>query len=407
MPELEDAILYIGGGASQIVPIASLAEAGFHVAATDRNSSSPCADVASEVFAVDATDVEGIVKVAEKISEHRRLVGVYGVADYAFASVMAVARHIELRGPDCEAVELFTDKARTITRLREKGLRVPETHWMGQTDKKPPPEILDSLSGQNVVVKARSLNNSAGVHVLADCNQDMIHTAIDSIFAQSDGVLIESFVEGYITNVDGLMLDGSFFAISTTRRRNDPDIPSVCTAMVQPAGGPEFTEKASALAESAARALGLVTGPFTVDVIVANDGEMTILEVSPHFHNIGCEIIRGNGNPLLAYFIWLRGGSDWQNFLPNGEARHGVLCQKLIDQSGMIVSIEGREELARRPGYAASYFVRDVGDRVSSGPSHKDLLCLVWATGHDEDEINAQIEHVERRLVPIIDNNIG
>ena len=255
-------------------------------------------------------------------------------------------------------------------------------------------------------MKARSLNNSAGVHILADCNPDRVRTAIDSIHAQSDGVLIESFVEGYIANVDGLMLDGSFFAISTTRRRNDPDIPSICTAMVQPAGGPEFAEKASVLAESVAGALGIVTGPLTVDLIVAEDGEITVLEVSPHFHSIGCEILRENGNPLLAYFNWLRGDSDWRKYLPNGSARHGVLCQKLVDQSGVIISIEGREELVCRPGYAASHFVRDVGDRVISGPSHKDLLCLVWATGQNEDEINAQIEHVERHLVPIIDNSI-
>ncbi|NOX40558.1 MAG: ATP-grasp domain-containing protein [Alphaproteobacteria bacterium] len=405
MPELEDAILYIGGGASQIVPIASLSEAAFYVAATDRNLSSPCATVASDVFTVDATDIAGLIEVADKISKHRRLVGVYGVADYAFASVMAVARHIGLKGPVAESVELFTDKARTVTRLRDNGLPVPETHWVGQPGKRPPPKQLEALSGQNIVVKARSLNNSSGVHVLPGCNLDMIHAAIDSIYAQSDGVLIESFVEGYIANVDGLMLDGSFFSISTTRRRNDPDIPSICTTMIQPAGGPEFTEKASALAESAARALGMVTGPLTVDLIVAGDGEMTILEVSPHFHNIGSEILRKNGNPLLAYFTWLRGDPGWRTYLPNGSARHGVLCQKLIDQSGTIVSIEGREELARQPGYAASHFVRDVGDRVSCGPLHKDLLCLVWATGRNEGEINALIEHVECHLVAVINNS--
>ena len=156
MPETDDAILYIGAGASQIVPIASLSEAGIHVAATDRNPSSPCATVAGDVFAVDATDIEGITAVAEKISKQRRLVGVYGVADYAFASVMAVARRIGLKGPDCESAELFTDKALTVARLHEHGLPVPESHWKGGAGKTPPPEILEVLSGQNVVVKARS-----------------------------------------------------------------------------------------------------------------------------------------------------------------------------------------------------------------------------------------------------------
>lgn len=401
MTKLPPAFLYIGGSYPQLAAIRSLRQLGFFVVVTDINADAPARDDADLFAQIGAHEVERILELAEMVSESHTLAGVYGVADYAFDAVLGVARGFALKGPRCEAGDLLTDKAKTNARLRARGLPVPELHWIGEDG--PDDWLISSLAGRNVVVKARSLNNSKSVIPLRVARADEIKQAIRKVAAAGGGIMIEALVTGSVGNVDGLMLAGKFYPISTTIRHNDPDVPAVCTAMIQPGGVPEYEKLVFALADQAAKALGYETGPFTVDLIIGDKAEIFILEVSPHFHNITCEIARGNGNPMAAYASWLREDANWNLHLPRGTARHGFLYQKFVEGEGVITAILGLDELSKWPCHIDTRVFSNVGDRVASSADRKNLLCLVWAASDKREDIDNVLKFIEHDVRAVVE----
>jgi phosphoribosylaminoimidazole carboxylase (NCAIR synthetase) len=393
MTQLPPAFLYIGGSYPQLAAIQSLRRLGLYLVVTDLNADAPARDVADHFAQVSAQDIAAISALGDDVSKTHTIMGVYGVADYAFEAVLAVARRFELKGPRCEGARLLTDKAETSARLRAAKLPVPHLYWSGEAG--PDARTLNTLTGRDLIVKPRSLNNSHAVIPLYAASTAALAYAIRTVAAADGGVMIEERVEGRIGNVDALMLAGSCHPISTTIRRNDPITPAVCTAMIQPGGTPDCEQGLFVIAEQVANALGYDNGPLTVDIVHGADGKISILEVSPHFHNINCEIARHNGNPMAAYGAWLMESADWRRYLPNGKSCYGVLFQKFVDGDGVIKAIHGMDELSRWPCHVDTRIVSKVGDHVTHTTGRKNLLCLVWAVSDRRKDIDDVVRFIE------------
>ena len=392
------AFLYLGGSYPQRSAIQSLRDVGLFVAVTDRSAIAPAGEIADRFAAIDATDCDDIVRLADDLARERPLLGAYGVADYAFPSVAAVARRHSLKGPRFEGQGLFTDKALTSKRLRACGVPVPDVYWSGDASAAPDDGTLGGISGRDIVIKPRDSHNSLGVTVLRSATPDAMRREVTGLAAMSRGSMIEAFHEGRIGNVDGLVIDGEFNPISTTVRLNDPDRPTVCTAMIQPAGLAGHNSRGFDLAQRAAAAIGYQAGPITLDVVIGDDGSVHVLEVSPHYHAVSCEIARGNGNPMAAYGAWLLGRSDWRRHLPSGPAKHGVCYRKFVDAPGIVTAITGLEQLVTMPGFVDAKLLLRPGDRARCSQEHRDLLCLVWATADSRDALDRIIEHIEHEV---------
>jgi hypothetical protein len=307
-----------------------------------------------------------------------------------------------LKGPRFEDAALFTDKALTSQRLRSSGVPVPDLYWSGDAPATPDDHVLAALDGRDIVIKPRDGNNSRGVTILRNAPREAIRSALAAPAAGSRRMMIERFLEGRIGNVDGLVVDGVLLPISTTIRLDDPDRPAVCRAMIQPAGLPGHDARMFALAQRVADAVGYHAGPLTMDVVIAGDGTVHVLEVSPHFHNISCEIARGNGNPMAAYGAWLLGRPDWRQHLPSGSARHGVCYQKFVDASGVVEEIAGVEALRALPGFVDATFFCGPGDRVRCAAGERDRLCLVWASAETREALDRIIEHIEHDVRAVV-----
>lgn len=406
-PEPSPAFLYIGGSHPQRRAIEGLREAGLFVVLTDRSEDAPARSVADAFAPIDATSCAAIVRLSDTVARDRPLIGAYAVADYAVPGLAAVAQRHRLKGPRFEAADLFTDKALTSERLRSVGIPVPHLYWSGSTPESPPGDVLDRCEGRDLVVKPRDANNSRGVTVLKRASQDAILAALEGLNDVSRHAMIEAWCDGAIGNVDGLVADSVFHPISTTVRRNDPGQPVVCTAMIQPAGLPGHDARAFGLAARVATAIGYDSGPITIDLVIGGDGSLSVLEVSPHFHNVQCEIARGNGNPMAAYGAWLLGRPDWRRHLAAADARHGACCQIFVTGSGVMSRVAGLTEIAAFPGVVDIDVRLQPGSRVAGPNGQKVLMCLVWAAAGTREELDRIIERVERGLSAIFIDSHG
>ena len=405
----QKAIVHIGGSSSQLLSVRAERQSGLAVIVTDRDAEAAARTEADHFINFGATQTEEILSALKACSDQYDIVGAYGVADYAFCTVGAIHREFAPHLPQAGTYDNFTNKCRTNAALARHSVPQPHQIWSGSRCERPDADAILKNSGDKpLVVKSASLNNSNSVLLLDSPSEAQISQALDHVFARGDFALVEQKLTGRICNVDGFMARGKFFFISTTWRLDDIDMPQVCTAMIQPADlWPGFAREAAELARRAANALGYRDGPFTVDMIDGGPGEgqLKILEASPHFHLPQCDWLRGNGNPMAACASYFSGDHDWQRFL-GVNSGFGACVQVSAKLSGRVTEILGVDTLESNS--LIGHFSLNVRPGMLIPPSeNKTPVALVWLTGNSTAEVLGAIEIVQSSILVRVDREVG
>jgi len=390
------AIIYLGGSYPQRGAVEAIRNAGIAVIVIDRNPNAPCRRFASEFVCCDITDGTAVIAEVEWLDRRFEIVGAYGVADYAYNTVGLINERVNSRGARSKIFKRFTNKLVTKTYLEARGIATPSILWRGDNINSVAFDSILDNAGDGVVVKGTDQNNSKGVQLLKKPTPHKVRMAISEALRFSSEAFVEHYVAGTIGNVDGLVIEGTFIPVSTTKRENDSDQEAVCTAMLQPACLWQGYEcEVFELAAHVIDALGYRTGPFTIDLIVDTNRDLLVMEVSPHFHCIQNDLLRGSGGAIVAYAEYLAGSETWRDRLKPLPRKYGVCLQKFTDARGKIRCIHGLEKLRDHPLVKDFHLVKDVGDYLQVGPEGKSLMALIWAVANDEGKIQSFVRDVE------------
>jgi biotin carboxylase len=257
------------------------------------------------------------------------------------------------------------------------------------------------------VVKAVSLSGGQGV-LRADDGWGAVAAAkrIRRVLTGAgrpadEPLLVEEYVAGWELSIDGL----TDAALTVTAVFDKPDIPDGPTFeetfLISPPRLPNsVVAKAVAIAEQAARALGLRQGPIHAELRIDardRDARPTMLELAAR--SIGGLCSRAlhflDGVSLEEMVLANALGHHVTPFRANGAA--GVLMLP-VERAGLLRAVEGKAEAAAVPGITGLSITISVGQPVHPLPEGDRYLGFVFAEGETADEVEAALRAARQWL---------
>lgn len=309
------AILYIGASAMQLHGVEAARAAGLWTVATDMDAQAAGRLLADRFEVLSATDVPGLLALAAEIDNEFNLVGAYGIADYAYEAVGAIAARYRLPIGTPQVFATMADKAACHDALARAGLAVPRQMALGDQDVRVAAAWAVEHLRFPVVLKPANDCNSRGVHTVFDQDPAAVAASLQTGRNNHGQILVETLVQGTHFNVDGLLCEDTFIPVAITERTF---VDNVLHQPLMSFEANDLTPQVKArlwdVAARAAMAVGRRAGPVTVDIIDGAGGAV-VLEVSPHFHCIKMTDLRG-ASAIGAWFAFLAGRPDWRATLP-------------------------------------------------------------------------------------------
>lgn len=400
------AFIYVGGSYPQIVGIQAVRDAGLYTILTDISANAPGQAYADRFEVISATNVQSLLALAHDVSESFDIVGCYGVADYAFDAIGAI---YEAQGipPDvrcdgnrlAQAFRNASNKRTSKNLWRSAGLPVPRLVWASSAGATAIAEQVCRLLAPPVVVKPATSNSSKGVTLVLQKNSTELQAALDRAGQQGASVMIEEYIAGRLFNVDGLMINGVAQPVSITERGSCEGNSCQPRFGIQPADlEPNEAAALHDLAGRAATVLGLNFGPFTVDVILANDGPR-LLELSPHFHSIRSEFVRANGGAMEAWLAFLMGNPLRSDHGQPPASPLVAYLQLYGGRAGTVQRVEGMEEIHTNTHVIDTYLLKEVGSVIHETDGYRDVCGVVWLKSDSRARLNSAIEQISQSLV--------
>ncbi|MGW5341903.1 ATP-grasp domain-containing protein [Streptomyces sp. HUAS TT3] len=176
---------------------------------------------AAEVFdASEAGDTDGnALRAAKALVGRRRVAAVVTYEETMVVTAARLARSLGLPGVPVAAAELARDKHRQRTLLNDTGISPTRSLLVHDLDaaRRAARDI-----GYPLIVKPRGLSGSAGVRRVDEESQfdPAFHAALhaDKMGLESEGILVEEFLEGFEFDVDCLVHDGTATPVSWARK---------------------------------------------------------------------------------------------------------------------------------------------------------------------------------------------
>ncbi len=300
-------ILLLGGAYSQIPVIQEARRHGWYVITCDYLPDNPGHKYADEYYNVSTTDVEGVLRLAEKIKPD--FVITYA-SDPAAPTAAYVSEKLGLPGNPYRSIQLLSDKYLFRELLRENGFNTPQVlvnEW------REPSKINGISIDYPVVVKPVDSSGSKGVSVVntfGELNHAVGHALS---FSLSERVIIEEYIDAENGDLhgDGFFLNGELvFCLLGDHHYNNEVNP------VNPAGTSwPSVEQASFLGEikrqveSIARNAGYMNGPVNIEARITGEGNIYIMEIGPrsggHFvpqaiyHATGFDMVKAQLDILI------------------------------------------------------------------------------------------------------------
>jgi biotin carboxylase len=247
-------LLVLGAGAGQLGLLAAAREQGLFVTAVDRDPGAPGFRYADRRAIVSLDDEPAL----ERLAEAGRVDGVIAPGiDWPVGAAARIAARFGLPHPiSPPAAVLSSSRLRQRERLAEAG--IPQTRWKVVTG---PDEEL----GFPCVVKAPDRQSPRGLSFVRS-RAELGPAVKAALRASRNGLcLVEELVEGEEVRATAFSLGGVFHPLTVTDRLPD--------AFVWPSTS---RDRAIALAERAAEALGIEEGPTSTRILIVPDGRVLV-----------------------------------------------------------------------------------------------------------------------------------
>lgn len=352
------------------------------------------------VVNVDPNDVDGSVR--RLLSTVERVDAVVAVDSEMLPLAAELGVALNLAGNPRAAVAAAADKAIQRRLWADAGVAQPQFR-IASAD-----TAVRSI-GFPCVVKPVSLSASRGVMRADDeAGLSAAVSEIRAILVESGGadepILLEEYVPGWELSIDGLLTDGALAVTAVFDKPDMPDGPTFEeTLLVTPSRLPAPTLAAAiALAERAARALGLRHGPIHAELrIDERSGTPVMLELAARSIGGLCSrslrFLEGTSLEMLILLNALGVAVDLGR--PTGAS--GVLMLP-VERAGVLQAVEGQAEARAMAGVTGLSITIPLGQTVRPLPWGDRYLGFIFAEGKNAAEVEAALHSARDRLRPVI-----
>jgi biotin carboxylase len=367
------------------------------VVAADRDPSAPGFRYADRRAIVSIEDEPAI----ERLARAEEVEGIVAPgSDHAVAVAARVAQRLGLTHPvEPEVATLAVNKLKQRERLTAAAIAQPRSLVCRTLD-----EVAEAAAelGYPVVIEAPDRAGERSVALSPD--REAVAAAAAEALAEAHGdyCLVEELVTGSTVTVNAFSVGGRFAPLTVTDRElAPPPAFGVTLAHVWPAELESSDIAAAiALAGAAARAVGLVEGPSTTQVLIPDEGPPLLAKLSAR---IGgghdgelCRVALGVDANALAIAAALGEDVRPQDLAPTRGV--GAACVRfLVAPAGALHEVRGVEEAYAVDGVRGIRIYRKPGHVFRELRRASDRAGAVLATGDTRDDaLDAADEAAER-----------
>jgi biotin carboxylase len=386
-------LLVLGAGPAQLGVLAAARKRGLTVVAADRDPSAPGFRYADRRAIVSIEDEPAIDRLA-------RAEAVDGIVapgtDHAVATAARVAARLALPHPlTADVAMLAVSRRRQRERLAEAGLAQPRSIVCRTQE-----EVAAAAAelGYPVVVETPDRSGERGVALAPDSAS----LAAAAAAALGEYCLVEELLGGRMVTVNAFSLAGRFVPLTVTdREQAPPPAFGVPLAHLWPAElEPAEVGAAVEAAASAARALGIESGPTTTQVILGEDGPL-LAKLSARVgggHDAElCRVALGVDANALAVAAALGEDVQAQQLAPVLQVG-GACVRFLVAPAGELREVRGLEQAAGVEGVRGIRVYRKPGHVFAELRRASDRAGAILATGDSLDDALAAAAEAARRI---------
>lgn len=273
-------LLMLGGAMQQIPAIKRAKEMGHYVITCDYLPENPGHKYADEFHNISTTDLDGVLKLSEKM----KIDGILAYAsDPAAPTAAYVAEKMGLPGNPYESVKILTQKDLFRRFLKENGFHTPQACGYVTYE-----DAVADISRFKFPVMVKPVDSSGSKGVVKVYDRNGIKMAVEEAlsYSRKKRFIIEEFIDkkGYQVSGDGFSVDGKLVftsygneLYSSKGTREYVALgefwPSMLTA--------EQKDKIDSMLQRLITALGMETCAFNIEVILDKDDTPYILELGP------------------------------------------------------------------------------------------------------------------------------
>ncbi len=371
-------ILIIGASILQLPAILKAKQKGFYVLVVDFNPNAVGIPYADEYFNISTTDIDGIIELAKKYNPNAIMTL---ATDMPMRAIAAATEAINLPGISYETAIKATDKGEMIKTFKENNIESP---WYFITDRE---EELNKLTIKYpCIMKPVDSSGSRGVILVNKESEVEKAFRYSQQCSKNGNVIIEEYMTGKEVSVEILTIEGVPNVLAVTDKITTGQPYFVEMGHIQQSSLPiSSVEKIKDLAIRAVKAIGIITGPAHVEIMMTEEGPKVI--------ELGA---RMGGDCITSHLVELATGIDMV-----GETIE-LLCGNKVDitpkidkgsailylkaEEGIIKEIVGIEEAIEIEGVKVIEITKNIGDKVSSIKSSVDRIGFIIAQGENSRE---------------------
>jgi biotin carboxylase len=369
-------LLVLGAGPAQLGLLEAARARGLYVIALDRNPSAPGFALADRRAIVSTEDDLGVERLAGAE-------GVQGIvspgADWPVAVAARVAARLGLPHPlRPETAQVTVSKLKQRERFSRSG--VPQPRYEVCRTAEDAVAAAEAI-GLPCVVKPPDRQGQRGVAVVRTLVEAEEAAAAALELSRSGTVLVEELVDGPEVTVNAFSAGGLFHPLAITDRVL-AGAPAFGVALAHVAPSEHDVSEVAAVAEAAARALGIEDGPTYTQVMLSPRGPLVGELAARVGGGHDAELVRAaTGVDLNALTIAAALGEPVS--VPDGRSGPGAACVRfLVAPPGTLLGVGGIEEAAALPGVEWVRSYRRPGHvfgELRSGPDRAGAVLAVGA----------------------------
>jgi biotin carboxylase len=390
-------LLVLGASLYQLGAINAAISAGYRVVTLDYLPDNPGHQLADRFHIVSTTDREAV----EQVARAEQIDGAVAVAtDVAVPTVAHLAEVLGIPGPPLASAEIVCHKSAFRRFLEEEGLPCPQALSIGP-DEDDVPSVLSGESPGQWIIKPDASSGSKGTRMIASAAEYVAALPEARSFSLNGKVVLEQFILGHQGTLEGVLLDGELvFSLLLDRQTVAP--PFVVTAGHQV---PTCLSEASqgrvlSRVQDVMARLGIHTGPFDCDFVVAEDGEVYLLEISPRVGGNAISDLLKTACSFDIVDVAVRLACGERPSLPD---HFGIQPTAIVllgtDQAG-----ELQYEATEVPAIQALSWVRalsldrEPGERVEPFVNGRNRVGMALLVASTREELCERVEWVRERL---------
>jgi len=272
-------VLFLGGAYAQIPILKEARSRGYYIITCDYLPGNPGHKLADEYYNVSTTDVEGVLRLAEKIKPDHIIAY---ASDPAAPVASYVSEKLNLPGNPYQSVRILSEKDLFRMYLSDHGFDSPQIIVLKETE-----NYRDKLKNLQYpfIIKPTDSSGSKGVSRITEFHE--VDNAVRSAFDYSRKKLIiaEEFIDNQIADIhgDGFVVDGELiFSYLGDHMYNKHTNPYNPVATLWPSR--HSTEIISRIEQDVAdiiRGIGFKNGAVNIEARLNAKGKYFIMEIGP------------------------------------------------------------------------------------------------------------------------------